>query len=87
MNRASPRDETPPELRAALDVMGLVWPTDQPVLKARYKDLAKQFHPDANGGNRDAEEKLKDINRAYSLLRKRLQERPAEAHPAGAPAG
>ena len=87
MNRASPRDETPPELRAALDVMGLAWPTGQPVLKARYKDLAKQFHPDANGGNRDAEEKLKDINRAYSLLRKRLQERAAAPEAATAAAG
>lgn len=77
--RRPTREEAPPELRAALDVMGLVWPTDQPVLKARYKELAKQFHPDANGGDNASEEKLKDINRAYSLLRKRLQSRPAPA--------
>ncbi len=62
----------PPELRAALDVMGLEWPLDTLILRARYKELAKRFHPDANGGDREAEEKLKDVNRAYSLLRQRL---------------
>ena len=29
----------------------------------------KRFHPDANGGAREAEEKLKEINAAYSTLR------------------
>ena len=62
----------PPELRAALDVMGLSWPLDTQILRARYKELAKRYHPDANGGDREAEEKLKDVNRAYSLLRQRL---------------
>jgi len=62
----------PPELRAALDVLGLDWPVEQPALRARYKELAKRLHPDANGGDRGAEEKLKDVNRAYSLLRQRL---------------
>ena len=38
-------------------------------LKARYKVLVKLHHPDANGGARDAEEKLKEINAAYSTLR------------------
>ena len=65
-------DEPPPELRAALGVMDLAWPVDASTLRARYKDLAKRFHPDANGGDKSAEERLKDINRAYSLLRKRL---------------
>jgi hypothetical protein len=62
----------PPELRASLEVLGLSWPVDQPGLRARYKELAKRLHPDANGGDRDAEEQLKDVNRAYSLLRARL---------------
>jgi hypothetical protein len=79
-------DEPPPELRAALDVLDLAWPIDAAALRARYKELAKRFHPDANGGDRQAEERLKDINRAYSLLRKRLPARVAEAAPAGQPA-
>ncbi|WP_237213881.1 J domain-containing protein [Falsiroseomonas oryziterrae] len=80
------RDEPPAELRAALDVLDLAWPLDQATLRARYKDLAKRYHPDANGGDRQAEERLKDINRAYSLLRRRVGPRAAEAE-AAAPAG
>ncbi|MFC7543481.1 J domain-containing protein [Siccirubricoccus deserti] len=71
--RAEPKQpEVPAELRAALDVLGLEWPVEQPALRARYKELAKRYHPDANGGDRSAEDRLKDVNRAYSLLRQRL---------------
>ena len=69
----------PPELRAALDLLELAWPTDSIALKTRYKELAKRYHPDANGGDRSAEERLKDINRAYSLLRSRLAQTEASA--------
>ena len=41
-------------------------------MKTRYKELAKRHHPDANGGSRDAEERLKTINLAYAALRSRL---------------
>lgn len=44
-------------------------------IKARYKQLAKMHHPDANGGDKDAEERLKSINQAYSLLK--MQRAPA----------
>jgi hypothetical protein len=77
-------DEPPAELRAALDVLGLAWPLDAATLRARYKDLAKRYHPDANGGDRQAEERLKDINRAYSLLRRRVSQHPAEVAAAAA---
>jgi hypothetical protein len=89
--RAKPREEkreAPPELRAALDVLGLVWPVDGPALRSRYKELAKQLHPDLNGADRASEDRLKDVNRAYSLLRQRLgaartaaPAEPAEAAP------
>ena len=38
-------------------------------LKARYKVLVKQHHPDAHGGDKAAEEKLKIINQAYTTLK------------------
>jgi hypothetical protein len=80
--------ETPPELRAALELMELTWPLDQVELRSRYKDLAKRYHPDATGGDRAAEDRLKDINRAYSLLKRRVPARGRlGAEPAGAPAG
>ena len=41
-------------------------------VKAQYKQLAKEHHPDINGGDAGAEERLKDINLAYDLIRKSL---------------
>jgi len=38
-------------------------------VKARYKELVKRYHPDANGGDHSAEERLKRINEAYSVLK------------------
>jgi len=38
-------------------------------IKARYKALAKQLHPDSNGGDRKAENRLKIINEAYATLK------------------
>ena len=38
-------------------------------LKARYKTLVKLHHPDAHGGDKAAEEKLKIINQAYTTLK------------------
>ena len=55
--------------RNALDVLELSWPLTQAAVKYRYKELVKIHHPDANGGARAAEEKLKEINAAYSTLR------------------
>ena len=59
---------TPAE-RTALDVLELSWPLTLAEVKSRYKELVKLHHPDANGGAREAEEKLKEINAAYSTLR------------------
>ena len=53
----------------ALAILDLHAPITRDNIKIRYKELVKKYHPDANGGNRDAEERLKIINRAYSVLR------------------
>ncbi|MEB3340495.1 J domain-containing protein [Okeania sp.] len=37
-------------------------------IKKAYRRLARQFHPDVNPGNKQAEEKFKDINEAYDIL-------------------
>jgi DnaJ-class molecular chaperone len=39
-------------------------------IKARYKELVKRHHPDANGGDRSAEERLRKVIQAYDYLRK-----------------
>ncbi len=74
-----PADETPRELREPLATLGLDWPVSMDTLKQRYKTLAKQHHPDANGGDRAAEERLKTINLAYAALRGRVAQSPATA--------
>jgi hypothetical protein len=37
-------------------------------LKARYKELCKRYHPDANGGDKASEERFKEIGQAYRTL-------------------
>jgi len=54
--------------RAALAVFGLRHPVTSDDVKARYKVLVKLHHPDANGGAKAAEEKLKEVNEAYHTL-------------------
>ncbi len=39
-------------------------------IKARFKELVKLHHPDANGGDRASEDRLRDVIQAYSYLRK-----------------
>ena len=70
---------TPAELHEPLATLGLSWPTTLDAVKTRYKELAKRHHPDANGGDRAAEERLKTINLAYAALRTRLMPAPSVA--------
>ncbi|HJS85497.1 MAG TPA: J domain-containing protein [Acetobacteraceae bacterium] len=69
----------PAELREPLAALGLSWPLTLEALKSRYKELAKANHPDANGGDRAAEERFKAINLAYAVLRSRLSREPGLA--------
>ena len=39
------------------------------VVKAKYKALVKQHHPDANGGDRSTEDRLIEIIKAYNYLK------------------
>lgn len=56
----------------ALKLLDLAPPVAWVEVKARYKALAKRLHPDANGGDKEAEERLKLINQAYSTLKSSL---------------
>lgn len=56
-------------VRRALDVLGLDESADAPAIKAQYKALVKRFHPDAHGGDRSFEERLRDIIRAHDTLK------------------
>ncbi len=68
--------ESAPEPRSPQDrayrTLGLEPPTTLTELKARYKHLVKRLHPDVNGGDKDAEDRLKEINQAYASLKSQL---------------
>lgn len=57
----------------ALAVMDLTLGATPDEVKARYKALVKLHHPDANGGDKAAEERLKSINQAYTFLKTQAQ--------------
>jgi hypothetical protein len=55
--------------RKALQVMGLEAGATLEIVKAKYKLLVKQHHPDANGGDRSTEDRLIEIIKAYNYLK------------------
>jgi hypothetical protein len=71
--RPSAKPQVPAAERKALHTLGLEASASWAEIKARYKRLAKRFHPDANGGDRQAEERLKEVNLAYSVLKGRAK--------------
>lgn len=56
----------------ALETLQLTGAADMTEVKARYKALAKKYHPDANDGDAAAENRLKAINEAYTVLKDSL---------------
>jgi hypothetical protein len=55
--------------RKALTALGLDGSASRDDIKARFKELVKRHHPDINGGDRSAEEKLREIIQAYNYLK------------------
>jgi DnaJ domain len=56
-------------VQRALDTLGLDDTADAASIKAQYKALVKRFHPDAHGGDRSFEDRLRDIIRAHDTLK------------------
>jgi hypothetical protein len=56
--------------RNALVDLDLDATASAPAIRARYIELVKRCHPDANGGDRSAEHKLQRVIKAYQALRK-----------------
>ena len=53
----------------ALATLGLDDTADAAAIKARYKEWVKRLHPDANGGDRSNEDRLREIIQAYNHLK------------------
>jgi len=50
------------------NILGIDKKASQEDIKKSYRKLAKKYHPDVNQGNKQAEEKFKEINEAYEVL-------------------
>jgi molecular chaperone DnaJ len=50
-------------------VLGVPRAASDDEIKKSYRKLAMTYHPDRNGGSREAEEKFKEITEAYDVLR------------------
>jgi DnaJ-domain-containing protein 1 len=55
--------------RKALEVLGLEADANTHDIKLRFKVLVKRHHPDANGGDRSTEDRLRAIIEAYNYLK------------------
>jgi len=55
--------------RKALDTLGLDVSATPVQVKARFKELVKRHHPDANGGDRSTEDRLVEVIQSYNYLK------------------
>jgi hypothetical protein len=63
------RRQLKPLERKSLKTLDLAEDASKEQIKARFKDLVKLHHPDANGGDSRSEEKLREILQAYNYLK------------------
>lgn len=68
---SAPEEFVPPisaKHRQALHFMELEHPANRKTIKLQYKKLVKQYHPDVNQGDKEAEERFKRITESYRIL-------------------
>ncbi|WP_379065958.1 J domain-containing protein [Mesorhizobium sp. UC22_110] len=69
-DHGAPRERKAKPLEAkALETLGLDTKATGQEIKARYKELVKRHHPDANGGDRGSEDRFRDVLQAYRVLK------------------
>ncbi|HEY8464380.1 MAG TPA: DnaJ domain-containing protein [Bacillota bacterium] len=55
-------------MKTYYEILGVTPSTTKEELKKAFRKLARQYHPDLNPGNREAEAQFKLINEAYNTL-------------------
>ena len=50
------------------EVLGINKGADEKAIKRAYRKLAKKYHPDTNPGDKQAEQKFKEVTEAYNVL-------------------
>ena len=73
-------------------LLGVAKSASDDEIKKAYRKLAKKYHPDVNKGNKEAENKFKEISEAYAVLadkekREQYDRLGKEAFSAGGPGG
>jgi molecular chaperone DnaJ len=56
-------------MRDYYEILGVARDADAESIKKAYRKLALQYHPDRNGGDKEAEDKFKEATEAYEVLR------------------
>jgi molecular chaperone DnaJ len=56
-------------MRDYYEILGVAKDADGEAVKKAYRKLALQYHPDRNGGDKEAEDKFKEATEAYEVLR------------------
>ncbi len=56
-------------MRDYYEILGVDRGADGDAIKKAYRKLALKYHPDRNGGEKEAEEKFKEATEAYEVLR------------------
>ncbi len=51
------------------ELLGVTKSANADELKKAYRKMAMQYHPDKNPGNKEAEQKFKDLSEAYDVLK------------------
>jgi molecular chaperone DnaJ len=78
-------------MRDFYEILGVGRDADADAVKRAYRKLALQYHPDKNGGSKEAEEKFREATEAYEVLRdadkRAAYDRYGHAGIKGGPAG
>ncbi len=73
------------------EILGVSRDADTNEIKKAYRKLAMEYHPDRNPGNKEAEEKFKELSEAYAVLvdpeKRRRYDRYGKAGVQGGPSG
>lgn len=69
------------------DILGVSRNATEKEIKTTFRKLARKYHPDTNKGNKQAEEKFKEINEAYEVLSDKEKRRRYDALGSGFTAG
>ncbi len=64
-----PTQAMPKVERDALVALELVPPVSFTAIKTQYRIMVKRHHPDANAGSPESEEKFKNLNQAFTVLK------------------